>query len=178
MTFLGLAQGVTINMILLLGFVALFSMLRNWPAARLNSLPSWVTGLLFGGLAVVAMMVPSIVRPGLIFDSRSGVIGAAALLGGPLCALASIPLPCLFRLQIGGPGLVPGLMEIVFPAVLGALCHRLCHLDRQNLTVRRAILSSLFIGLLSSGLMMGFMMAWMPVHKLMPGVCWPPWSRR
>jgi len=118
---------------MLLGFVAFFSMTRGWSAAHRRLIPAWITGLLFGVMAVVAMLVPTVTGPGVIFDCRSGVIGTGALMCGPVCALTSLPLPCLYRLYVGGPGAIPGLLEIVLPAILGALCHMVLRVHRMDL---------------------------------------------
>lgn len=170
MSFTLLAQGVLINVFLLLGFVALFSMLRDWPATRLKSIPVWANGLLFGIMAMVAMMVPSTATPGVIFDCRTGVIGAAALLGGPLCALASVPLPVLFRLHIGGAGVVPGLMEILLPALLGSACHLWCRRRSPIPALRGIVIQSLMVGACANGLIVISILAFLPRQELIPGV--------
>ncbi len=170
MNFAIFAQGVIINVFLLLGFVALFAMVRHWLAARFGSVPDWANGFLFGAMAVVAMLVPSTVGPGVIFDCRSGVIGAAAILGGPLTALFSVPLPCLYRLYIAGAGVVPGLLEIIVPAVLGTLCYCLCHSRAQRPGVRKVIFYSLVVGLCANGLILSFILAFMARQHLLLGL--------
>jgi two-component system, cell cycle sensor histidine kinase and response regulator CckA len=170
MTFFEMTQGAAINIFVLLGFVALLSMIRSWPVARLHFAPPWVNGFLFGVMAVVSMLVSSTTGPGVIFDCRSGVIGAGALLGGPLCALISIPLPCLYRLHIGGPGLGPGIMEIILPAVLGSVCHRVCRVRQRDLGFRNAIFYSLIIGVGSNGLILSFILIFMQRQELLLGI--------
>jgi two-component system, cell cycle sensor histidine kinase and response regulator CckA len=144
MSLTGFAQGVIVNLFLLMGFVALFSMLRDWPAARLRTMPAWVNGLLFGVMAVVAMLVPSVSMPGVFFDCRTGIVGTAALLGGPVCALTCVPLPALYRLHAGGAGAVPGLMEIVLPALIGSLWYWLWR--RRPPALRRILLGAVVVG--------------------------------
>jgi two-component system cell cycle sensor histidine kinase/response regulator CckA len=168
----GLIQGIVINVFLLLGFVALFSMVRNWPSTRIRSIPSWVNGLLFGAMATVAMLIPTSMAPGIIFDCRSGVMGTAALIGGPVCALASIPIPFLYRLYLGGSGLVPGLMEILFPVILGSICYQARRIGTRDLSIRLAALYSLIVGLSANGLVVGFIVIFMPEVELLPGN-WP-----
>jgi two-component system, cell cycle sensor histidine kinase and response regulator CckA len=167
MTLTSFAQGVIINVFLLLGFVALFSIVRDWPTARVRSIPNWIDGFLFGAMAIVAMLVPTSMGPGLIFDCRLGVIGSAALIGGPVCALASIPFPFLYRLYIGGSGLVPGLLEIILPAILGSVCHWACRKRKPDLSLRLAVLNSVIVGIGANGLIMASIVAFMPNRGLL-----------
>jgi PAS domain S-box-containing protein len=167
MSLSGLAQGILINLSMLLGFVALFSMARRWSATRLRLIPAWANGLLFGAMAVLAMLVPSVTNPGVMFDCRSGVIGAGAILGGPVCALTSVLLPCIYRLHVGGPGQVPGILEILLPAVLGSLCYWLCRLRHRVLTHRRAALYSLLVGGCSNALIGGFILVFIRQHDVL-----------
>ena len=169
MSFVDLVQGATINLFLLLGFVSLFSMVRGFLTDRSKGVPTVVEGLLFGTMAVVAMMVPSSTAPGIIFDCRAGVIGAGALLGGPLCALAILPLPLLYRFHLGGLGLAPGLLEIILPAILGAACHLFCRVNHHSLTLRSAVLYSLIIGVSSNILIIIFILLFMPHTELLLG---------
>jgi PAS domain S-box-containing protein len=167
MTFTAFATGAIVNLFMLLGFVALFSMARRWPLIRLRSLPSWANGFLFGGMALLAMLVPSMTGPGVMFDCRSGIIGTGALLGGPVSALTSILFPCLYRLHIGGLGLVPGLLEIILPATLGSACHWWCQRREQGFTVRRAVMNSLIVGFSANGLIVTFIVLFMPRQELL-----------
>ncbi len=170
MSFIGLAQGAVINLFMLLGFVAVFSMTRGWSVAQGRSVPLWVIGGLFGAMAVVAMLVPTATGPGIMFDCRSGVIGAGALLFGPMCALASLPLPCVYRLHVGGLGAVPGLLEIVLPAMLGTLVHLFFRRRHQNLTLRRAVLSSLIVGFAGNVIIASIILMLMPFRELFPAI--------
>lgn len=167
MSLSGLTQGIVINLSMLLGFVALFSMARRWSATRLRHIPAWANGLLFGAMAVLAMLVPSVTNPGVMFDCRSGVIGAGAILGGPVCALTSVLLPCIYRLHVGGSGQVPGILEILLPAVLGSLCYWLCRLRHRVLTHRRAVLYSVLVGVCSNALIVGFILVFMRQHDVL-----------
>ena len=167
MIFANLARGVLINLFMLLGFVALYSMARRVRTTPSDHLPAWAEGFLFGLMAVLSMAVPTITSPGVIFDCRTGVIGTGALIGGPVCALTSIIFPGLYRLHIGGSGLVPGLLEIMLPAFLGSLCHLRRHNRHQPLTVPYAVLCSLLIGIGSNVLIVIFLILFMPFPELL-----------
>ncbi len=170
MTWIGFVQGIAVNILLLLGFVALLSMLRRWKTTEKPFHAACMDGFLFSAMAVVAMAVPVQAGPGVIFDCRAGVIGAAALLGGPLCALISIPLPLLFRLQIGGAGMIPGLLEILMPALLGSIYFKLGRLHPRPLTVRDAIIYSIVVGISTNGLIAASIFLLMPNKDLILGL--------
>lgn len=140
-----LAQGVVVNLFVVLGFVALYALAAHETHRRQQKVPTWSQGLLFGVMAVVSMLVPVVLSPGVLFDCRTGVIGAAALLGGPLTALACLPLPCAYRLYIGGGGTIPGLLELLLPALFGSLCYLWFHRRRKRLTFRRIVGASLAV---------------------------------
>lgn len=167
MTIAGFVQGTVVNVFLLLGFVAFFSMMRDWPSSRIRSIPVWVNGLLFGSMATVAMMMPINLGPGLIFDCRSGIMGTAALIGGPICALASIPIPFLYRLYFGGSGLFPGLLEIILPVIVGSVCHQACRISTRGLSVRLAVRYSLVVGLIANSMVVGSIVIFIPSIKLL-----------
>jgi PAS domain S-box-containing protein len=78
-----------------------------------------VSGLLFGGVAVVAMMTPFVFAPGLIFDGRSVILGIAGLFGGPLVAAAAAAIAGIYRAAIGGPGALAGVLVVIESAGLG-----------------------------------------------------------
>ncbi|MFC1452991.1 ATP-binding protein [Verrucomicrobiota bacterium] len=162
MGILGLTRGAVVNLFILLGFVALCGMMRGCCATHRRSVTPWHVGILFGCMAVVAMMVPAVTSPGMFFDCRSGVVGAAALLAGPVAALVALPLPCAYRLYIGGGGTLPGLLELILPALLGSLCYLWFKRRNERLTVRRVIASSLFAGLGTNAIIVSGLLVFMP----------------
>ncbi|MDM7997892.1 MAG: response regulator [Acidobacteriota bacterium] len=165
----GLIQGIVLNLFLLLGFVALYSMVRAVPSARIRSIPDWLNGIFFGIAAIVAMLVSQTLDSGLIFDCRSGIMGTAALIGGPVCALASIPLPFLWRFHLGGSGVIPGLLEIVLPAILGSICYQVRRIGTQGLSVRFAVVYSILVGIGANGLVVGSVLVFMPGSGMLSG---------
>lgn len=88
--------------------------------------PLWgpsLQGLLFGGAAVIGMMRPLVLGPGLIFDGRSVMISLAGLFYGPLAGGIAAGLTFLYRLALGGQGLLMGGLVIAASALLGVFFH-------------------------------------------------------
>jgi len=85
-----------------------------------------LTGLWFGGVCVVGMLVPFTLQPGVIYDSRAVVLSMAGLFGGPLAAAIAAIIAGSYRLWLGGAGSYIGLFNIAMPVLLG-LGFRLGH---------------------------------------------------
>ena len=77
------------------------------------------SGLIFGTVCVVGMLVPVVLAPGVIFDARSVVLSMAGLFGGPLVACIAASMAAAGRLYLGGAGAVVGLLVIVLCTALG-----------------------------------------------------------
>ena len=139
--FLKFLEEILLNVAILLAAAAIFNILRRPAAPRHGDPVPWKQGLAFGVAAMITMCFPVTIAAGIFFDCRSSVVGVAALLGGPVAALVAVPLPILYRLLLGGQGTIPGVFEIVVPAMLGLLCHTWVRRHGMALT-RRVLLWS------------------------------------
>ncbi len=92
---------------------------ERWP--RDTMVGVLMQGAIFGGAAVLAMLRPFILRPGLIFDGRSVMVSLCALYYGPWAAVAATLMTLACRLVIGGMGTVMGVLVIVASAGIGLL---------------------------------------------------------
>ena len=63
-----------------------------------------ISGILFGAVAVVGMLNPLIISPGLIFDGRSIIISIAGFIGGWVTALIAALMSIIYRTCFGGSG--------------------------------------------------------------------------
>ena len=91
--------------------------LRRWKARTLTS--QVFSGFLFGCVALVGMMTPVHLMPGVIFDGRSIVLSVAGFFGGPVIAGMAAIMSVAYRLWLGGPGVIMGVSSIVESAGLG-----------------------------------------------------------
>lgn len=78
-----------------------------------------VSGLLFGGVALVGMLAPLKLTNGIIFDGRSIVISIAGLFGGPVTAGIAALMAAAYRWWLGGGGAVMGVCVSAESALLG-----------------------------------------------------------
>jgi len=76
-------------------------------------------GVLFGLAGVVGMMAPVQYGNGIIFDGRSIILFIAGMFGGPLSALISALIIGLYRVWLGGGGVLVGIAVTVVSASVG-----------------------------------------------------------
>lgn len=81
------------------------------------------SGLLYGIVAVIGMMNPLKLLPGIFFDGRSIVISIAGLFGGPIAALIAVVIAATYRIWLGGAGTFIGICVISESAALGVAYH-------------------------------------------------------
>ncbi|MDY0058032.1 MAG: LytS/YhcK type 5TM receptor domain-containing protein, partial [Methyloversatilis sp.] len=77
------------------------------------------SGLIFGVMCVVGMMMPITLTPGVIFDGRSAVLSMAALFGGPLVGAIAGTIAAAYRLHLGGGGALIGIGVVTVSVLLG-----------------------------------------------------------
>jgi PAS domain S-box-containing protein len=84
-----------------------------------------ISGMLFGWVAVVGMMTPVNLVPGVIFDGRSIILAVAGLFGGPITALVAAGTSAVYRMWLGGGGATMGVCVILESAGIGVLWYYL-----------------------------------------------------
>jgi two-component system cell cycle sensor histidine kinase/response regulator CckA len=81
-------------------------------------------GLLFGGVAVVGMVLPFQLQPGVFYDGRSIILALSGLFGGTITSLVASVVAGAYRASLGGAGVWAGLASIVGPALVGLAFRR------------------------------------------------------
>ncbi|MEM6763123.1 MAG: LytS/YhcK type 5TM receptor domain-containing protein [Pseudomonadota bacterium] len=136
-----------------------------------------VTGVIGGAAASLAMMGSHSVA-GFQIDGRSAILLVTAFFGGPVGALVSLPAPLALRIDMGGAGLVPGVVGILMAAAIGTL-FRPVVLRRKAMGRRRAVLGlALLSPLMTAGLFLALSSSdpplWMRVFLAL--VAWLPFA--
>ncbi len=104
------------NAALLLALAALYdSVLQQ--SARFLPLKKILVGAVIGTIAITLMLNPWRVSPGVVFDTRSILLSVTALFFGVLPALIAALMAALYRIFMGGAGVVPG-VAVIFSSVL------------------------------------------------------------
>lgn len=76
-------------------------------------------GTIMAAGAIVSIQTAPAVAPGLIFDLRTPLIGAACFFGGIPAGLLTATAALLFRLHLGGAGVPAGILGIVVATTIG-----------------------------------------------------------
>lgn len=112
------------NTALLVALAVIYDLLWR----RIRSLP-WafrlVSGLLFGAVTVLGMLMPLHFAAGVIYDGRSIILSVAAYVAGPIPGLVAGLIAAAYRLALGGVGVLPGVLTIATSVGIGGLFHLL-----------------------------------------------------
>lgn len=106
------ATALLLSLSLLQGFIVRF--------LNSNELTKQVlSGVIFGGVCIIGMMLPIEVTPGVIFDPRTVTLSMAGLFGGPVVSGIAVVLAGGYRIWIGGVGMFAGVELIIISSCLG-----------------------------------------------------------
>lgn len=101
-------------------------------------------GVLFGTIVVLGMTNPLTLGEGLIFDTRTLLLGAAVVFVGPLAGLITLGFGFAGRVAIGGAGMVSGLVGLIIAFAI-ALAWSKFVAPRITIAVLRDLLAGLAI---------------------------------
>jgi PAS domain S-box-containing protein len=90
-------------------------------------------GMVFGCAAVIGMLRPLVLAPGLIFDGRSVMISLCGLFFGPAAVTLAGTMALVCRILQGGMGAVMGVFVILSSALVGVIFH--FHWIRRDMDV-------------------------------------------
>lgn len=102
--------------------------LNRWP-----QLDALFLGVKYGLVALAGMFTPLVVVEGVRYDARVPFVALAALFGGPLPAVIAALPPLVYRLYLGGLGVVPGVLSLL-SGILTGLVFRYFY-NRERCTV-------------------------------------------
>ncbi len=89
-------------------------------------------GFLFGSIAVIGMLRPLNLGPGLIFDGRSVMLSLCALFYGPAAVFIAAVMTVSLRFLQGGVGATMGILVILSSCILGTVFYYLyIHRNRE-----------------------------------------------
>jgi len=116
-----LITGLAINIALLLSLTLLYNLLRTYLPKGSPVNNGIVYGILFGGIAVLGMLMRLSILPGVVIDGRVVIAGLAGAFGGPITGVVAGLIICSYRLIIGGIGTTAGIGAILTASCIGIL---------------------------------------------------------
>ena len=119
------------NAALLVALSTLYGLLAR---VRRGGSALWIqllSGLLFGGVSIAAMVLPYHYQPGIIYDGRSITLAVAGLFGGAKGSAIAVLVAGAYRAFLGGAGVWAGLATIVVCPLVG-LAFRRCYKNRPE----------------------------------------------
>ena len=143
------------------GFVDLRWKRSTWKGSCLQ-------GVVFGTAAVIGMLRPFVMGPGLIFDGRSVMISLGALFFGPWAGAVACLMTLPLRVFQGGVGVWMGTMVILISAGIGTVFHWGRHGKKGEISVRTLFLFGLLVhvGMLSMAVFLPAEIAWTVLKRI------------
>lgn len=107
----------SVAMLFLLSIIYELNIVRN--LKRFKSLNHYIQGVLIGFIGVIIMSFPFIMESGVIFDTRSILIGSAALTFSVPTVIVASTILVIYRFMIGGIGMWAGILMVISVTIVG-----------------------------------------------------------
>gem|GEM_PF-4120606 len=118
------------NAALLIAMVVVYEALSTRIQERKKIWWQVISGLVLGGIGMAVMLNPWVLAPGVIFDTRSVILGLSGLFFGTIPTLLAVLLTGALRIWMGGSGALMGIAVIASSGGIGLLWR---HLRRREL---------------------------------------------
>ncbi len=118
-SFLGLFQNIS----LLLAAALIFDVIAVRGHVKKQVTAQIASGLALGAIGMAVMLTPWTLAPGVIFDTRSVLIGVSGLFFGSLPTLIAMAMTSALRIYQGGLGMLTGVCVIVASGLIGMALH-------------------------------------------------------
>jgi len=111
------------NVAVLLALTLAYSLFR--PSVKRLSVNArlLVEGVLFGLFALVVMLTPIMIAPGVFFDGRVVMLAIAGAFGGWKAAVIAAAIVIVFRALLGGAGVPPAIGAAITSAAFGSVLY-------------------------------------------------------
>lgn len=116
--------GLLQNIAILLAFTLVYDIIWTKETNFRRLINRVFAGITLGGVAILLMLSPFTLIPGLVFDTRSVLLLNAGLFFGPVATVIAAIISAVYRIYMGGPGAMMGVATIVFASLTGVLWKR------------------------------------------------------
>ncbi|MDD3113624.1 MAG: HD domain-containing phosphohydrolase [Candidatus Izemoplasmatales bacterium] len=123
-SFSEIAAALVQNIVLLFAMIFLYSSSNMTPEGT-KPFRKVIQGLIIGGFSILIMTFPWETGTGVIFDTRSVLLGITGVFFGPIATIIAALIALYYRLfVIGGAGVISGVLTIGTSSILGLLFHK------------------------------------------------------
>ncbi|MGK2906620.1 MAG: PAS domain S-box protein [Desulfuromonadales bacterium] len=114
-----LFAGLVYNAALLLSLSLIYDVFYRRKRAPRNYTNQIIFGLVIGLVAVLLMTIPARWDSGIIFDTRTVLLGLTGLFFGTIPTLTAMAIALIYRFFLGGVGTLPGFATILSSGLIG-----------------------------------------------------------
>lgn len=132
------------NAALLVMLAVIYEVVYYLPIKNKN-VQSIITGLFTALICAAVMYIPFTLQSGVVFDTRSILISATALLMGPVPTLITIIVALSMRIYSGGAGVYAGITVISTSALIGLFWRSYVYPNAKNRKIVSVYLMSLLV---------------------------------
>lgn len=163
--------GLIHNAALLLALVFLFDWMLG--KRRLENARLWQVflGVLLGGIGIILMNTPWVLAQGVIFDTRSVLLGISGLFFGIIPTVIAICITAVFRIFQGGAAVWMGVCVILASGIIGILWGRFLRKPLEALSGWELYLFGLFIHFMM--LACAFVLPWKMALQVLKNIALP-----
>jgi PAS domain S-box-containing protein len=133
------------NIALLLALVLVFDLVTQNLRNDQTLFQKVTIGLIIGLIGLMIMLSPWVLMPGVVFDTRSVLLGISGLFFGAVPTLIAMLITATLRVSQGGPGLPMGVAVIVATGTIGILWNRVTRLSGSKMSALQFLIFGLVI---------------------------------
>ena len=164
---LGLIQ----NSALLLAVAFLFDVAASRLHIKQSSFWQAIIGLALGGIGIIVMQTPWIFGSGIVFDTRSVLLGISGLFFGFFPTIIAMAMTAVFRFYQGGTGAFTGIAVILSSGAIGIAWHHFRRRPLADISWQELYLFGMVIHLAMLGLM--FTLPWATALRVLSNIALP-----
>lgn len=128
-------------------------------------------GVALGFITVVIMLTPWVYKPGIVFDTRSVLLGICGLFFGSLPTIIAMLMAAAFRAYQGGVAALTGILVILSSGIIGIGWRYLRRGDMANISRRELFLFGVVLHLVM--LLLMFTLPWNTALSVVSSIALP-----
>ena len=115
--------GLFNNLAIFIVLIAVYSLLDSAFKSRKSIARQAVVGISFGIITLICMQVKIPVSEGVVVDQRNAIVILGGAFGGPVAGFIAAIFAGVYRVHLGGIGVVGGCLGLVLSAIAGSIIH-------------------------------------------------------